>query len=86
MKKDMMQSFELFQPADVDAAVELMDRWGENGWAIAGGYDSLDWFKDRIKTPEAVIDLDGIDELRGVRETGDGIEIGPLSTLTSTLR
>ena len=86
MKKDMMQSFELFQPADVDTAVELMDRWGESGWAIAGGYDSLDWFKDRIKTPEAVIDLDGIDELRGIRETGGGIEIGPLATLTEVER
>ena len=65
MKKDMMQSFELFQPRDLDGAVELLDRWGESGWAMAGGYDSLDWFKDRIKTPEAVIDLDGIEELRG---------------------
>ncbi len=86
MKKDMMQSFELFQPADVGTAVELMDRWGERGWAIAGGYDSLDWFKDRIKTPDAVIDLDGIEELRGIRETGDGIEIGALTTLTELER
>lgn len=86
MKKDMMQAFELFQPVDVGAAVELMDRWGERGWAIAGGYDSLDWFKDRIKTPEAVIDLDRIEALRGIRETGDGIEIGPLTTLTEVER
>ncbi len=82
MKKDMMQSFELFQPRDLDGAVELLDRFGERGWAIAGGYDSLDWFKDRIKTPDAVIDLDGIEELRGIRETEDGIEIGALTTLT----
>ena len=86
MKKDMMQSFELFQPRDLDGAVELLDRWGESGWAMAGGYDSLDWFKDRIKTPEAVIDLDGIEELRGIRETEDGIEIGPLTTLTEVER
>ena len=86
MKKDMMQSFELFQPADVDTAVELLDRWGESGWAIAGGCDSLDWFKDRVKTPDAVIDLDGIGELKGIRETGDGLEIGPLTTLTEVER
>ena len=86
MKKDMMQSFELFQPRDLDGAVELLDRWGERGWAIAGGYDSLDWFKDRIKTPDAVIDLDGIEELRGIRETEDGIEIGALTTLTEVER
>lgn len=86
MKQDMMQSFELFQPMDVDAAVELLDRWGDRGWAIAGGYDSLDWFKDRIKTPEAVIDLDRIEELRGIRETDGGIEVGPLTTLTEVER
>ncbi|TDI36296.1 MAG: xanthine dehydrogenase family protein subunit M, partial [Acidobacteria bacterium] len=51
-----------------------------------GGYDSLDWFKDRIKTPDAVIDLDGIEELRGIRETEDGIEIGALTTLTEVER
>ena len=86
MKQDMMQAFELLQPKDVDTAIELLDRWGEKGWAIAGGYDSLDWFKDRVKTPEAVIDLDGIAELRGIRESGDGIEIGPLTTLTDVER
>jgi xanthine dehydrogenase YagS FAD-binding subunit len=86
MKRDMMQSFELFQPADVDTAVSLLDRWGERGWVIAGGYDSLDWFKDRVKTPDAVIDVDGIEELRGIRKTNDGIEIGPLTTLTEVER
>lgn len=86
MNKDMMQPFELYQPTDVSAALELLDRWGENGWAMAGGYDSLDWFKDRIKTPDAVIDIDGIDELRGIRETANGIEIGPLTTLTAVER
>ncbi len=86
MKKDMMQSFELYQPRDLATAVELLDRWGKNGWAMAGGYDSLDWFKDRVKTPEAVIDLDAVVELRGIRETGDGIEIGPLTTLTKVER
>jgi xanthine dehydrogenase YagS FAD-binding subunit len=86
MKRDMMQSFELFQPADVDTAVSLLDRWGERGWVIAGGYDSLDWFKDRVKAPDAVIDVDGIEELRGIRKTNDGIEIGPLTTLTEVER
>lgn len=86
MKQDMMQSFELFQPKSADQAVELLARWGEKGWAIAGGYDSLDWFKDRVKTPEAVIDLDGIEELRGIRESEGGIEIGPLTTLTEVER
>ncbi|HXV60905.1 MAG TPA: xanthine dehydrogenase family protein subunit M [Vicinamibacteria bacterium] len=86
MKQDMMGSFELYQPTDAEGAVELMDRFGERGWALAGGYDSLDWFKDRVKSPEAVIDLDGIEALRGIRETEDGIDIGALTTLTEIER
>jgi xanthine dehydrogenase YagS FAD-binding subunit len=78
----MMTGFELFQPADVEAALELLDRHGSNGWKLAGGYDSLDWLKNRSKGPQAVIDLEGLDELRGIRETADGIEIGALTTLT----
>ncbi len=34
-----------------------------DGWLLAGGNDSLDWFKNRHKRPTAVIDLSGIDEL-----------------------
>jgi xanthine dehydrogenase YagS FAD-binding subunit len=50
---------------------------------MAGGNDSLDWFKDRIKRPQTVVDLTSLDELRGIRELPDGgIEIGALTTLT----
>ena len=44
--------------------------------------DSLGWFKNRGKRPEAVIDLEGLDALKGIDETADGIEIGALTTLT----
>ena len=82
MMKDMMAGFELYQPADVESALELLDRHGENGWRLAGGYDSLAWLKNRGKVPTAVIDLDRLDELKGIRETADGVEIGALTTLT----
>lgn len=80
--KDMMPHFELFQPVDVENALNLLDRYGEDSWAIAGGQDSLDWFKDRIKRPLAVIDLKGIPSMNGIMETEAGIEIGALTTLT----
>ena len=49
---------------------------------MAGGHDTLDWFKDRAKYTANVVDLTGIAELRGIRETADGVEIGALTTLT----
>ncbi|MGH6902675.1 MAG: FAD binding domain-containing protein, partial [Geminicoccaceae bacterium] len=84
--KDMMPGFELYQPASLDDALELADRFGADGWVMAGGNDSLAWFKDRAKRPVAVIDITGIAELKGVRETADGVEIGALTTLTEIER
>jgi xanthine dehydrogenase YagS FAD-binding subunit len=81
--KDMMPNFNLVQPADLASAISTLAEAGENGWAMAGGQDSLDWFKDRIKRPTTVVDLSGIPGLTGVTETADGgVEIGAMTTLT----
>jgi len=79
--RDMMPSFELYQPTSVEGALDLIGQFGQDGWVMAGGNDSLDWFKDRVKRPKAVIELGGIDELKGIKETADGLEIGALATL-----
>jgi xanthine dehydrogenase YagS FAD-binding subunit len=83
---DVIPAFELFQPTSVDDALALQGRYGAKAWVLAGGLDSFDWFKDRIKRPEVVIDLSQIKELRGVRESGDGLEIGAMTTLTDLVR
>ncbi len=86
MTNDMMPHFELLQPTDLESAFELLDRWGARGWQLAGGHDSLGWFKDRAKRPDAVIDLEGIPELKGIRDTDRGLEIGSMATLTEVER
>jgi len=80
--KDMMPQFALFQPSDMENALELVDKYGDKGWKIAGGQDSYDWFKDRAKRPDAIIDLSGIAELHGIREEEGFVEIGAMTTLT----
>ena len=81
--RDMIPPFELFQPAGVDDAVRLMREHGDKGWVLAGGLDTFDWFKDRIKRPEAVIDLGGVEELKGIAVGDDGgLEIGAMTSLT----
>ena len=65
MMKDMMPHFDLLQPNDVETALELLREHGRDAWALAGGYDSLDWLKNRGKQPAVVIDLEGLEELRG---------------------
>jgi len=46
------------------------------------GLDSFDWLKDRIRKPKMVVDLSGVDELRGIRVSDEGVEIGAMTTLT----
>ncbi len=84
--RDVIPAFELFQPTSVDDALALQSRHGAKAWVLAGGLDSFDWFKDRIKRPEVVIDLSQVRELRGVRASGDGLEIGAMTTLTEVVR
>lgn len=86
MMRDMMPEFDLFQPATLEDALDLMDRHGEDAWALAGGLDSFDWFKDRIKRPKAVIDLGSIESLTQVRRVDGGLEIGAMVTLTEVGR
>jgi xanthine dehydrogenase YagS FAD-binding subunit len=83
--RDVMPAFELLQPASTADALNLLDRYGSDAWILAGGLDSFDWLKDRIKRPRYVIDLSGIDELKGVRERNGGVEIGAMTTLTSVV-
>ena len=84
--RDIMPAFELFQPASVDDALRLLAQHGADAWVLAGGLDSFDWLKDRIKRPKVVIDLSQVAELRGVREVGGGLEIGAMTTLTEVVR
>ena len=84
--RDIMPQFELFQPPTVEDALELLARFGNSAWVLAGGLDSLEWFKDRIKRPEVVVDLSQVKELRGISEAGGGLEIGSMTTLTDVVR
>jgi xanthine dehydrogenase YagS FAD-binding subunit len=84
-----MATFELFQPTSVADAQMLLEQHGPDAWVLAGGLDSFDWLKDRIRKPKVVVELSGIGELRGLRafgnNGGDGIEIGAMTTLTEVV-
>ena len=84
--RDMIPAFELLQPTSIDAALDLLDEHRSEAWVLAGGLDSFDWFKDRIKRPSAVIDLGAIPELTGIRDSEGGLEIGAMTSLTEIVR
>jgi len=84
--RDVMPVFELYQPASVDDALRLLDRHGADAWVLAGGLDSMDWLKDRLRKPKVVVDLTQVKELHGIKEANGGLEIGAMTTLTEVVR
>ena len=80
--RDVMPAFQLYQPSSIADAQRLLDQNGQDALVLAGGLDSMDWLKDRIRKPKAVVDLSGIEELKGIRETANGLDIGAMTTLT----
>jgi len=84
--RDVMPAFELYQPASAGDAVALLEQHGSDAWVLAGGQDSFDWLKDRVKRPKAVIDLSQVSEMSGVRDRDGGVEIGATTTLTEVVQ
>ncbi|MCY4661898.1 MAG: xanthine dehydrogenase family protein subunit M [Acidobacteria bacterium] len=84
--RDKMPAFQLFQPASTGEALGVLDQYGADAWVLAGGLDSWDWFKDRVKKPAAVVDLGGIESLRSIRSFGGTVEIGAMATLREVVR
>jgi xanthine dehydrogenase YagS FAD-binding subunit len=70
----------------VDDALRLLERHGADAWVLAGGLDSMDWLKDRLRKPRVVVDLSSVAALRGIKEVNGGLEIGAMTTLTEVGR
>lgn len=84
--RDKMPAFQLFQPASTEEALAVLDQYGADAWVLAGGLDTWDWLKDRVKKPAAVVDLGGVSELREIRSLGGGLDIGAMATLRDVIR
>lgn len=77
-------TFEYAAPTTVaDALAALRD--SDDAKVLAGGQSLLPILRMRLNAPELVIDLNKIDELRGVREDGDHLVIGAMTTYADIL-
>jgi len=72
--------FDYVRPDSLDEAVRALASGGDDAKVIAGGQSLLPMLRLRLAYPEKLVDLGGLGELRGVRDTGDAVEIGALTT------
>lgn len=73
-------SFEYHRPRTVDEAVGLLAQYGDEARVLAGGHSLIPMMKLRMAVLEHLVDLQDIGELRGVREEGDSLVIGAMTT------
>jgi aerobic carbon-monoxide dehydrogenase medium subunit len=72
--------FDYARASSVGNAVELLEQHGPESRVIAGGHSLLPMMKLRLARPEWLIDIGGIAELRYIREDGDRLHVGALTT------
>jgi aerobic carbon-monoxide dehydrogenase medium subunit len=79
-------SFDYVRPSSVAEAIQALASAGEDGKVLAGGQSLLPVLRLRLAYPEVLIDLGGISELRGVRDDGDALLIGAMTTHDEVVR
>jgi len=72
--------FDYIRPSSLDEAVRALDEGGEDAKVIAGGQSLLPLLRLRLAYPELLVDVGGLGDLRGVRDEGDSLLIGALTT------
>jgi carbon-monoxide dehydrogenase medium subunit len=73
------------RPATVDEAVSLLSEH-DGARALAGGQTLVNVMKQRAASPEVLVDLGKLDELRAISVSGTTLEIGAMATLASLMR
>ena len=73
-------TFEYHRPASVAEAVGLLAQHGEAARVLAGGHSLVPMMKLRLADPEHLIDINGIDEIKGITRSNGEIRIGAGTT------
>jgi len=78
--------FEYVRPSTVDDAVRALADGGEDAKVIAGGQSLMPLLRLRLAYPDLLVDVGGLDELRGVTDAGDSLVIGARTTHHDVVR
>jgi carbon-monoxide dehydrogenase medium subunit len=64
----------------VDHAISLLNEHGEEARLLAGGHSLLPMMKLRLARPDILVDINDLDELRGIRVDGGDLVVGAMTT------
>jgi carbon-monoxide dehydrogenase medium subunit len=72
--------FSYHRPQTVADAIKLLSTLGDEARPLAGGHSLVPMMKLRLATPAHLVDLHGIDGLKGIRRDGNRLVIGAMTT------
>jgi carbon-monoxide dehydrogenase medium subunit len=72
--------FDYVRAGSVDEAVAALAEHGDDAKVMAGGQSLIPLLRLRLSYPEVVVDVGRVEEMRGVRDDGDHIVIGAMTT------
>ncbi|HKV58622.1 MAG TPA: xanthine dehydrogenase family protein subunit M [Ktedonobacteraceae bacterium] len=79
-------AFDYHVAQSVDEAIALMKQYGDDAKFLAGGHSLLPTMKLRLAQPAHLIDLGRIDGLSYIREVGDTVTVGAMTTYVTLQR
>jgi carbon-monoxide dehydrogenase medium subunit len=72
--------FDYVRPSSIAEAVSALSSAGDDAKVLAGGQSLIPVLRLRLAYPATLVDLGQIDDLQGVRDDGDAIVIGAMTT------
>jgi len=72
--------FDHITPASLDEAIRALNSHGDEAKLLSGGHSLLPMMKLRLANPKLLIDLSRIPGLSGIKQEGDKLAIGALTT------
>jgi len=73
-------NFEYHRPTTLNEALSLLSANGEDAKILAGGHSLIPVMKFRLAQPKHLVDISRVRDLRYIREEGNAIVIGAMST------
>ncbi|TDE00777.1 FAD binding domain-containing protein [Jiangella asiatica] len=73
-------AFDYVRAEDVRTALTALADGGEDAKVLAGGQSLIPMLRLRLAAPTLLVDVGGVGELRGVRDDGDALVIGSMTT------
>ena len=80
-----MRPFEYANPQTEPEALDLLNDHDANTAVLAGGTDLISLMREDLLAPKRVVDIKNVESMQGIRQDGDGVLIGALTTLEEAM-